>query len=439
LVVLAAVMLRRSYRRSSLPRRLVRLLLYFLGALFVLDLLTILKHHREFSRNLISHTYTSPAVLPTPVQDQKIFIVAQFWTNARVISERWGQALLDLIGVLGKENIYVSILESGSLDNTKEVLKLLDDVLMQNTIPHVTILDPTTHADEINAGPLDDQGIPRQGWIQTTTVGTQWGKELRRIPYLARLRNRALDPLFKFHDEQGQKFDKILFLNDVVFRPQDVLTLLATNQGSFSAACALDFHLPPAYYDTFALRDSEGLGTIQSTFPYFRGIESRETMLRGMPTKVASCWNGMIVMDSAPFYEGLRFRALSDSLASKHLEASECCLIHTDMNVTNPGAGQRIYVNPSVRVGYTVDAYNTTHSGPDENFVSATQYITGVWTNRLRRTVLPRETKSMKNVERKMARWVKEGENSLERREENGAICAIDEQHILIWNGWKHV
>ncbi|KAJ9602658.1 hypothetical protein H2200_012852 [Cladophialophora chaetospira] len=410
-----------------------------LGALFVLDLLTILKHHRVFSANLISHTYTSPTLLPTPVQNQKIFIVAQFWTNAHIISERWGQALLDLVGVLGKENVYISILESGSMDNTKEVLQILDGVLEQNNIPHLIVLDSTTHADEINAGPLDEQGTPRQGWIQTTTVGTQWGKELRRIPYLARLRNTALKPFFKFHDEQEQNFDKILFLNDVVFRPQDVLTLLATNQGSFSAACAMDFHLPPAYYDTFALRDTEGLGTIQTTFPYFRSIESREAMLKGMPTKVSSCWNGMIVMDSAPFYEGLRFRGLSDSLASKHLEASECCLIHTDMNVTMPGAGNRIYVNPSVRVGYTVAAYNTTHADPDESFVSATQYVTGVWTNRLRRSVLARETKMMKEVKRKMARWVKEGENSLEKREENGELCTIDEQHILIWNGWKHV
>jgi hypothetical protein len=432
-------MLRRSYRRSTLSQRLARILLYILGALFVYDLLTILKHHREFSSNLISRTYVSPSLLPTPVQNQKIFIVAQFWTSARVISERWGQALLDLVGVLGKENVYVSILESGSLDNTKEVLKMLDDVLGANNIPHITILDPTTHADEINVGPLDDRGTPRQGWIQTTSVGTQWGKELRRIPYLARLRNRALEPLFKFQDEQGQKFDKILFLNDVVFRPQDVLTLLATNQGSFSAACAMDFHLPPAYYDTFALRDSEGLGTVQTTFPYFRSVESREAMLKGIPTKVSSCWNGMIVMDSIPFYDGLRFRGLSDSLASKHLEASECCLIHTDLNDTIPGAGDRIYVNPSVRVGYTVDAYNTTHSGPDQTFVSATQYVTGVWTNRLRRNILPKETKIMKEVNRKIAKWVKESENSLERRVENGELCTIDEQHILIWNGWKHV
>ncbi|KIW99782.1 uncharacterized protein Z518_10710 [Rhinocladiella mackenziei CBS 650.93] len=427
-------MLLRNYRRSP-RRRLLRFLVYVLTALSVFDLLTILKHHREFSRNLLSHTYTDLSTLPSPAQNQKIFICAQFWTNAKIIQDRWGQALLDLVGVLGTENVFVSIYESGSLDNTKDVLKILDRVLEENKISRSIVLDPTTHADEVNAGPLDEQGHPRSGWIQTTTVGA--GKEMRRIPYLARLRNKSLQPLFDLH-ERGHNFDKILYLNDVVFRPRDVLSLLATNQGSFSAACALDFHYPPAYYDTFALRDSEGLGTIMTSFPYFRSLDSREAMLQGRATKVQSCWNGMIAMDTTPFYEGLRFRALSDSLASKHLEASECCLIHTDMTAMNLGR-RGIYINPAVRVGYTISAYNLTHAGPEETFVSSTDYVRGVWLNRLKRNVIGKVTKQMKEVTRKMERWKKEGENSLERREENGELCIIDEQHILIWNGWKHV
>ena len=426
----------RTYRRSRY-RRLLRTLLTIVATLWLLDLLTILKHYREFSRNLLSHTYADLSTLPTPVQNQKIFICAQFWTNARVIQERWGQSLLDLIGVLGKDNVFVSIYESGSLDNTKDALKALDDVLAANNVPRSIILDPTTHADEINAGPLDDQGNPRPGWIQTTSVGT--GKEMRRIPYLARLRNTSLKPLLDAHAEK-QRYDRILFLNDVVFRPADVLTLLATNQGSFSAACALDFHYPPAYYDTFALRDSAGGGTIMSSFPYFHAPDSRDSMLQGRATKVTSCWNGMVVMDTGPFYEGLRFRALSDSLASKHLEASECCLIHTDMAaLSGTGAGNGIYVNPAVRVGYTVAAYNATHAGPEETFVSSTRYVLGVWQNRLTRTVTPKISKQSKQIARKIARWEKDAENSLETRNENGQICVIDEQHILIWNGWKHV
>jgi hypothetical protein len=169
-------------------------------------------------------------------------------------------------------------------------------------------------------------------------------------------------------------------------------------------------------------------------------MDSREAMLQGRPAKVTSCWNGMIAMDAAPFYEGLQFRGLSDSLASKHLEASECCLIHTDMASMPGGVGSKgIYLNPAVRVGYTVNAYNLTHSGPDEDFVSATQYVTGVWLNRLKRNVMGKVSKTRREVEQKMNRWKKEGANSLEKREETGGVCVIDEQHILIWNGWKHV
>ncbi|KAK4942672.1 hypothetical protein LTR10_017621 [Elasticomyces elasticus] len=427
-------MLLRTYRRSR-TRRLLWVVVYLALAALTFDLLSILKRYREFSRNLTSHTFTEPSTLPSPVRNQKIFICAQFWTSAGIIQERWGQALLDLIGVLGKDNVYVSIYESGSWDNTKELLQALEKVLVENSVPRTVILDPTTHEDEVNASPLDEQGNPRPGWIQTTTVGV--GKELRRIPYLARLRNKSLEPLFDMH-AQGHDFDKILFINDVVFRPSDVLSLLATNQGSFSAACAMDFHYPPAYYDTFALRDTEGYGSIMTSFPYFRSVESRETMLQGRAIKVQSCWNGMIAMDTAPFYEGLRFRALPDSLASKHLEASECCLIHTDMTAMNL-AGNGIYMNPSVRVGYTVNAYNLTHAGPEKTFVSSMQYVKGMWLNRIRRNVLPTVPKVIKEIDTKIARWKKEGGNSLEKREETGQLCIIDEQHILIWNGWKHV
>lgn len=428
-------MLLRRYRRSP-RRRLLKALVYVFTCLFFFDLLTILKQHREFSRNLQAHTYTDVASLPSSLRNQKVFIVAQFWTNAKIIQDRWGQALLDLVSTLGKENVYVSIYESGSLDRTKDVLKMLDDILAEQNIPRSVILDPTSHADEINVGPIDEQGNPRSGWIQTTTVGA--GKELRRIPYLARLRNTSLKVLFEHH-ARGIEYDKILYLNDVVFRPSDVLTLLATNQGSFTSACALDFHYPPAYYDTFVLRDSMGDSTVMKTFPYFRSADSRNAILQGRATKVQSCWNGMIALDTAPFYEGLRFRALPDSLASKHLEASECCLIHTDMMAMMGSAARGIYVNPAVRVGYTVNAYNLTHSGLDHNFVSGTQYVTGVWLNRIKRNILSRVTSATQDVGRKMERWKKEGSSSLEKRDESGEMCIIDEQHILIWNGWKHV
>jgi hypothetical protein len=103
------------------------------------------------------------------------------------------------------------------------------------------VLDPTTHADEIAHPPA----VSGNGWIRTPRGRV----ERRRIPYLARLRELA---------GNGTAFDFVLFLGDVVFKAQDVIALINTNNGDYAAARALDFIKPPRYYDTFALRASEG-------------------------------------------------------------------------------------------------------------------------------------------------------------------------------------
>jgi hypothetical protein len=449
---------RRRFHRSPI-RRLPRYALFAVTALVLLDVLTLLKDYREFSQNLQSHTYTDLSTLPTPVKNQKIFIVATFWTNAYVIYYRWAAALVNLVGRLGPENVFVSIYESGSLDNTKEMLTWLDTGPLEEHFPTLRreiTLDNTTHEDEINAGPFDEAGNPRSGWV--LPPDGQDGKEIRRIPYLARVRNLSLQPLLK-EKAAGRTYDKILFLNDVVFKPSDVLTLLATNQGSYSAACALDHHYPAnfgTYYDTFVLRDTNGQNTLAPQFPYFRpGSESLKSMLRGTATKVSACWNGMLLMDAAPFYGprpdslpspmddtelGLPFRGIPDSLASKHLEGSECCLIHTDLATVNPShAG--VYVNPSVRVGYTMEAYNETHFGPEQDiFLSGTQYVLANWLHRLNRFRTPSMAKQLEPVAKKVRSWL-DDPRTLARREMElgkGEMCLIDEMHLLIWNGWKH-
>lgn len=428
----------RRYRRSS-HRRLLLLAIYLLSILFVLDILTIFKDYRTFSHNLVANTYTSPSSLPAPARNQKIFICAQFWTNAWVIEQRWGAALLKLIETLGADNVYVSIYESGSLDNTKDILKYLESRLSDYQIRHTITLDPSTHADEIDAGPFDSNGVPRPGWV-LPPGGTE-GKEIRRIPYLARTRNLSLQPLFK-EQSAHRAYDKILFLNDVVFRPQDVLSLLATNGGSYSAACALDFHYPArvaTYYDTFALRDTNGEQTLSVQYPYFRpsSPSSLHPILAGNAARVSSCWNGMILMDTTSFYNGLTFRGIPDSLASKHLEGSECCLIHADMNASTPHHSG-IYVNPAARVGYTPEAYDLTHFGNQETFLSATQYVLAMYLHRLNRVRTTSARKQMGVVTKRVAKWKQYEENSLEKREEVGEMCLIDEMHLLIWNGWKH-
>jgi len=138
-----------------------------------------------------------------------------------------------------------------------------------------------------------------------------------------------------------------------------VVNLLATHGGDYAAACALDFSDPPLYYDTFALRDSDGARTISKTWPYFLSPRPRSAITsESDDVPVQSCWNGMVAFNAAPFYSSpaLQFRGLPDTPAAHHLEASECCLIHMD----NPLSAQKgVYLNTNVRVGYNPKA-----SGP---------------------------------------------------------------------------
>lgn len=77
------------------------------------------------------------------------------------------------------------------------------------------------------------------------------------------------------------------------WQTEDVIALLETNRGRYAAACSLDFSKPPAFYDTFALRDTNGEKYVTQSWPYFRSRESRKALLRHEPVPVASCWNGI--------------------------------------------------------------------------------------------------------------------------------------------------
>ena len=424
----------RAFRRSPLRRytRAVILLAVFIA---FLDLFSLLSKYRTFQHNLAAATVEEPNELPLSLRDQKILICAQFWTSGYALTSHWNDDLLDLIGKLGPHNVYVSIYESGSLDGTKEALKLLDARLKSIGVQKMIVLDPTTHEDEVSKIP--EEGTP--GWIHTPRSGD--AKELRRISYLARLRNKVLQPLYD--GSTSMTFDKILFLNDIDFRPSDVMTLLATRNGRYSVACALDFIHPPRYYDTFVLRDMEGRSTATETFPYFRGGESRRSMLEGQATRVQSCWNGMLIMDPAPFIPtsrnkaALQFRGINDSLAEWHLEGSECCLIHADLAAMGEDRAG-IWVNPAVRVGYSIKAYEAVHDESGIGWMSPKEYVVGVYRNRVVRWI-NNEWWLRIRVKKRLNAWAAEGREKGETRVEPGAMCLVDEMQVLIWNGWAHV
>ena len=147
-----------------------------------------------------------PGVQARPLNGQKVFVASIHWNNEAILRSHWNAAVVDLANNIGRDNVYVSIQESGSWDDTKGALRDLDTRLQDGGINRRIILNATTHADVISMPPAGT------GWIETP----RGRKEVRRVPYLAELRNIAMRPLYELRDA-GVTFDKVLFLNDVVF------------------------------------------------------------------------------------------------------------------------------------------------------------------------------------------------------------------------------
>jgi hypothetical protein len=144
---------------------------------------------------------------PDAPLNQSVFIAAIHWNNEDILKSHWVSAVVDLAKQLGPDRVFVSVQESGSWDDSKGALRLLGELLDKINVRHKIILDDKTHYDEINQTPGDS------GWVMTPRGRV----ELRRIPYLARLRNLVLQPLDELASA-GERFDEILFLNDVVFK-----------------------------------------------------------------------------------------------------------------------------------------------------------------------------------------------------------------------------
>jgi hypothetical protein len=137
-------------------------------------------------------------------------------------------------------------------------------------------------------------------------------------------------------------------------------------------------------------------------------------------------------MDASPFYDQtspLRFRGIPDSLATHHLEASECCLIHADNYLTFQ---KGVWINPKVRVGYSGEAYHAVHRR--QCWLTASDMILGAWENRLRRWTTSLWL-NQRVVYSRLRSWTKaQGQLT-----ESGVHCLINEMQVLIWNGWAHL
>ncbi|OJI85795.1 hypothetical protein ASPTUDRAFT_42151 [Aspergillus tubingensis CBS 134.48] len=295
-----------------------------------------------------------------------VFIAVSLYDKTGVLAGgAWGQSLLDLIDMIGPDRVFLSIYENDSDATGEQALSALSD-----RVP-------------CNKSIVYDKHFNFTGFPTVTLP--DGSSHVRRVAYLAEVRNRALRPL----DDLNHRFDRLLFLNDVYFDPVDALQLLFsthTRDGrpDYRAACAVDFINPFKFYDTFASRDLEGYSMGLPFFPWFTTAgkaQSRSDVLQGTDAvRVRSCWGGMVAFDAGFFQRGIpaatdtdqptyyrgrrvpvQFRGEEDMF----WESSECCLIHADIqswpssSSIDAAKAERdgeedsgIYMNPFIRVAY---------------------------------------------------------------------------------------
>ncbi|QSS53749.1 CAP59_mtransfer superfamily domain-containing protein [Histoplasma capsulatum var. duboisii H88] len=446
-----------TFRRRLTLRRLCFICFASCGIISALALLTFIIRpsytHPPVHYNSLRHTVlNSQSPGRGNPRNEKVFVAASLYDRDGALARgRWGENILELIRLLGDDNVFLSIYESNSgLEGEAALREFEDKIKCKRSIVYEERMD----VNSVSHITLPDGS-----------------ERIKRIAYLAEARNRALRPL---DDPASDRFDKLLYLNDVVFDPIDALQLLfSTNMdksgtAQYRAACAVDFINPFKFYDTFATRDLEGFSMGVPFYPWFSDAgkaESRHDVLdQKDAVRVRSCWGGMVAFDARFFQQGkteqpgqrkaqgrrdddpvprtssvARFRAEPDL----YWDASECCLIHADIQkppYESNNVDTGIYMNPYVRVAY--DTQTLAWLGVTRRFErlyslahSIVNVVAGMPRSNPRRTEV-----AGTDVEEKV--WVPNGEKGgsyemVKRKAGTGGFCGRRGLQVMVANPSK--
>jgi Cryptococcal mannosyltransferase 1 len=372
---------RRCYPRS-VPRRACFLLNLFAVVLVVAIILTYffcpsythLPPHYQALRDVVLQS-NHPG--RGNLRNEKVFIAASLYDRGGSLARgRWARAVLDLIDMIGEDSVFLSIYENDSGEEGEHALRGFGEQVRCN---HSIVYEEHFDLSRLPAVVLPDGS-----------------KRAKRVAYLAEVRNRALRPL---DGGLELRYDRLLYLNDVIFDPLDALQLLFSTNidhngvAQYRAACAVDFINAFKFYDTFATRDMHGYSVGFQFFPWFTSAGSGQTRQDVLDEKdavrVRSCWGGMVAFDAkffqnstTPIYSSYRrpaakrqfsqppkvpsmrpikparFRSESDLFR----ESSESCLIHADIQEQTTDIDKiedsGIYMNPFIRTAYDVKSHS---------------------------------------------------------------------------------
>jgi alpha-1,3-mannosyltransferase len=257
--------------------------------------------------------------------NHKYFIAINLYNSFDIIPDLFS-TLFRLSSVLGYHNVFVSIYENGSTDQTKALLRIFD-ALARSVGLRITI----------------------------RTSMRKRGAFVHRIEYLAEVRNSAMGPLHELRDE-GEFFDTVVFMNDVLPCIDDVLELIYQSRlQNAGLTCAADYMFhdelgAPVFYDNWVARDLNGTALENAPFEnIFHHTETQQRFQSHLPVQVQSCWNGIAILDPAPMYKPPHVRFRMAKILDGECSASECSLIANDYWKAGYG---RIAMVPRVKLAY---------------------------------------------------------------------------------------
>ncbi|GAA5824305.1 hypothetical protein JCM5353_007014 [Sporobolomyces roseus] len=271
----------------------------------------------------------------TPYEGHKYYFAINLYNSFDIIPDLFSN-MFKVSAILGFHNVFISVYENGSNDQTKALLRLFD-ALGRSIGLRIVI---------------------------RTSLRTR-GAFNHRIEYLAEVRNAALAPLWELRETEGEVFDSIIFMNDVLPCIDDVLELVwQSRRQNAGITCGSDYIFhdevgQPVFYDNWVARDINGTALENAPFEaVFHHQESAWRFQRHLPVQVQSCWNGIAVLDPAPFYAHPHVKFRMANLSAGECSASECSLICNDYWQAGYG---RIIMISRVKLAYDNTVWEIIH------------------------------------------------------------------------------
>lgn len=218
-------------------------------------------------------------------RQHKYFFAINLYNSFDVIPDLFA-TMFRTAGVLGYHNVFVSIYENGSNDQTKALLRIFDALAR----------------------------VVGMRIIIRTSMRTR-GAFNHRIEYLAEVRNAAMVPLHELRDSEGEIFDTVIFMNDILPCVDDVLELIwQSRRQNAGITCAADYMFhddivsrqgmrsfhgtsvdvfllsclqgAPVFYDNWVARDINGTALENAPFEQiFHHTESEKRFMRHLPVQ----------------------------------------------------------------------------------------------------------------------------------------------------------